>query len=161
MQQTLLLVRHANALDNAPTDALRPLSPKGRKQMSRLAKGLRGKNLVNPQRIWHSGLARAYETALALKEGLDLSAQLIEKDGLSPFDDPAIIAARLKTIGDDVMVVGHQPHLSGLASLLLTDSDDFHNVVFRKASILCLHRLNTGNQTTRWQIEWHLCHKHF
>ena len=161
MLQHLYLVRHAHALDDAPSDELRPLSPKGHKQCARLVKGFSKTQLIQVDTVWQSGLVRAYETADALTSGLQLDAQLTQKDGLAPFDNPLVIAAQLKELSLNCLVAGHEPNLSCLASLLLTGRTDFQRVVFPKASILCLSRMKVGAQSTDWQIEWHLNHKHF
>ncbi|MBK1878166.1 phosphohistidine phosphatase SixA [Pelagicoccus mobilis] len=161
MLQHLYLVRHAHALDDAPSDELRPLSPKGHKQCARLVKGFSKNRLIQVDTIWQSGLVRAYETAEALATGLELDAQLTQKDGLAPFDNPIAIATQLNELSLSCLVAGHEPNMSYLASLLLTGNGDFQRVVFPKASILCLSRMKVGSQSTDWQIEWHLSHKHF
>lgn len=161
MNQHLYLVRHAHAHDDAPSDELRPLSPKGHKQCHRLVKGLSHNKLIQADAIWHSGLVRARETAEALATGLQLDAPLTPKDGLAPFDNPTRIAAQLNELSLHCLVAGHEPHLSALASQLLTRTLDFQRITFPKASILCLSRMKVGSQATPWQIEWHLNHKHF
>ncbi|MDQ8202419.1 phosphohistidine phosphatase SixA [Pelagicoccus sp. SDUM812003] len=160
MLQHLYLVRHAHALDDAPSDALRPLSPKGEKQCRRLVSGL---SSLEPSIdcIWQSGLVRAEETARLIADGLELSHPLTQKNGLAPFDSPAGIAAQAHELSLSCMIVGHEPNLSCLASLLLSGHDGFQRVVFPKASVLCLSRLKAGPQATPWQIEWHLNHKMF
>ena len=161
MLQHLYLVRHAHALDDAPSEELRPLSQKGHKQCARLVKAFSKSNLIQVDTIWHSGLVRAYETAEALSDGLELNAQLIQKDGLAPFGNPRPVAVQLKELSLSCLVAGHEPNLSYLCSLLLTGGSDFQRVAFPKASILCLSRMKVGSQATDWQIEWHLSHKHF
>ncbi len=161
MQIYLYIVRHAHALDDAPTDEERPLSEKGWRQTARLCKGLKGKSLITPSEIWHSGYIRARETAEALKHGLELEAPLKKKNGLTPFDNPSNIQESIEEIEHHLMVVGHEPNLSRLASLVLTRTTEFERVVFNKSAILCLSHLKIGKQSTPWQIEWHLNHKHF
>ncbi len=158
MLQHLYLVRHAHALDDAPSDALRPLSPKGHRQCDRLVKAFAHKDLIQVSAIWQSGLQRAYE---ALAQGLELPAPLTQKDGLAPYDDPTAIAQQLNALDHSCLVAGHEPNLSQLASLLLAGDGSFQCVIFPKASILCLSRMKVGAQATPWQIEWHLNHKHF
>lgn len=159
MQQYLYLARHAHAVDDAPSDEVRPLSPKGRKQLARLIKGLKNRNLIVPELIWHSGLDRAVETARILKDGLYLSPALTTMPALAPFGDPANIVESIEEIRQgSCLIVGHEPHLSRLTSLLLSGDTAFERVVFQKASVLCLSRLKSGDQTTPWQIEWHLSH---
>ena len=160
MQQTLYLVRHAHA-SPADADRDRPLSPKGEIQVERLSDGLRGKGLIAPSAIWASRLTRSLQTATLLKAGLDLDASISEQDGLAPFDSPQAAADHIQGSAASLMIVGHEPNLSALSSLLLIDSDRFERIVFMKASILCLTRLSVGQQSTPWQIEWHLNHRLF
>ncbi|MDQ8184905.1 phosphohistidine phosphatase SixA [Pelagicoccus sp. SDUM812002] len=161
MLQHLHLVRHAHAESDAPTDALRPLSPKGHRQCSRLVEAFSKNQMIQASTIWHSGLVRAFETAEALANGLKLGTHLVQKDGLAPYDDPTTIAAEMNALDQSCLVAGHEPNLSYLASLLLAGHDSFQRVVFPKASILCLSRMKAGTQATPWQIVWHLSHKHF
>lgn len=161
MIQHLHLVRHAHAENDAPSDALRPLSQKGHRQCDRLVKAFSSNQMIQVTSIWHSGLVRAFETAEALANGLELPASLAQKDGLAPCDDPKAIAAELHASNQSRLLAGHEPNLSCLASLLLAEDDSFQRIVFPKASILCLSRMKVGSQSTPWQIVWHLSHKHF
>lgn len=160
MLQNLYLVRHAHAVDDAPSDALRPLSPKGHKQISRLVHGLSQQSL-HIETIWHSGLVRAVETAEGLAEGIEWDAPLKQVDGLAPFDDPTGLAAQINEMNEHILIAGHEPNLSHLASLLIAGHSDFQRITFAKASILALSRLKAGPQSTPWNIEWHLSHRFF
>jgi phosphohistidine phosphatase len=82
-------------------------------------------------------------------------------NGITPFDDPSKIAERIDRSNEDIMVVGHEPNLSSLASLLLSGAQSFQCIVFPKTSILSLTRLKVGDQSTPWQINWHISHKLF
>lgn len=160
-QIQLYLARHAHAEDDAESDELRPLSLKGHRQMQRLVDGLDGKELLLPEVIWQSGLLRAAETAAALHQSLFPKIPIAKKSGLAPEDDPAPLLPQINRLEASCLVVGHEPNLSRLASLLLAGDDSFERVVFAKASILCLSRLKIGSQSTPWQIEWHLNHAFF
>ncbi|MDQ8182729.1 phosphohistidine phosphatase SixA [Pelagicoccus sp. SDUM812005] len=161
MIQHLYLLRHAHAESDAPSDALRPLSPKGHRQCARLAKAFASNQMLQTAAIWQSGLVRSYETAENIALGLELEVPLQQRDGLAPCDDPTPVAAKLNALDHNCLVVGHEPNLSYLASLLLAGDDSFQRIVFPKASILCLSRMKVGPQSTPWQIVWHLSHKHF
>ncbi len=50
------------------------------------------------------------------------------------------------------MLVGHLPHLSKLAGLLLTGSPDIEPIKFRMAGVLCLERDVKG----KWALLWML-----
>jgi phosphohistidine phosphatase len=75
-----------------------------------------------------------------------------EVDGLSPLDDPQIWADRLKDIPDDVILVGHLPHLAKLSSLLLCGNAERNIVSFKMAGIICLKK----NDASAWSLQWML-----
>jgi phosphohistidine phosphatase len=146
----LYLIRHAHALDGED-DARRPLSPRGRKQVKALTKFLASSGALQPAEIWHSGLDRARETAELLVEGLELSAKLVEKKGLTPEDDPALLIARLKTVREPLAIVGHEPFLSALATLLVGGGAGVPIFVVRKSTIIALE-----GSGSLWQVRWQL-----
>ena len=57
---------------------------------------------------------------MLLTKRLRLKAKLSEVSGLKPGDDPEIMARRLGELRQPVIVVGHDPHLTSLATLLVT-----------------------------------------
>lgn len=114
----LHLIRHAHAVP-AEEDALRPLSLRGRRQAKALATFLRRNDWLQPRAIWHSPLARSHETATLLAVGLKFAGPLHEESGLEPEDDPRATLARLRKVHDGLVIVGHEPHLGLLATLLI------------------------------------------
>lgn len=160
-EQFLYLARHAHALDDAPSDAQRPLSDKGYKQIARLCAGLKAARLVQTDIVLHSGLARARQTAEGLIEGLALEAPLSQEPGLAPCDDPVAAAARLGRLELNCLVAGHEPILSAIAALLLGGGNAGPSVAFEKASILCLSRAALGGRALPWTIRWHVSHRLF
>lgn len=95
--------------------------------------------------VYHSGKKRARQTAEIFAQVLGARAE--EKDGLNPNDDPAIWAERLSTL-DEVMIVGHLPHLSRLASLLVVGNTEVPIVEFRYSGVVALTR------TPKWVVKW-------
>jgi len=73
-------------------------------------------------------------------------------DGLAPSDDPAITANFLNVYTDDIMIVGHLPHLERLASLLLTGNPDRRPVQFRNGGVVCLEKERNGVWSLVWAI---------
>jgi len=145
----IYLIRHAHAVD-ATEDQKRPLSAQGRKQVKRLARFLCEKELLDTDECWHSPLARSVETAKLLADGLHQSVRLVEVDGLQGDDDPAIMAERLKTRRHPVALVGHEPHLSALASLLVAGVSEPPRFVFKKSGAVALER-REGVWAVCWQ----------
>jgi phosphohistidine phosphatase len=145
----IFLMRHADAVSDE-VDPVRPLSEKGREQVARVCEALRKVPGFAPVEIWHSPLARSRETAALLDEGMKLGVPLVLKSGLTPEDDPARIATLLEAEKRDIAVVGHEPHLGVLASLLV------HGPVrsgvyypFSKAGIVAFSREGKG-----WRSQW-------
>ncbi len=147
----LYLVRHAHALSDAE-DPTRPLSPKGREAAQQIARWLRRHAGPDVAEIWHSPLVRARETAELFAEGLRLKAHRREVPGLLPEDPPAAMAAALARHGDSVMIVGHEPHLSTLAGLLLGVPEG-GGVEFKKGAVACFERILRG---APWTLLWHV-----
>ncbi|MBL9210131.1 MAG: histidine phosphatase family protein [Opitutaceae bacterium] len=146
----LHLVRHAHAVDLAD-DAARPLSARGREQVRQLGKFLRRTEAFQPEQIWHSPLVRARETATLLARSLRLDAPLVLTPGLAPEDDPRPVARRLRAAAGCIAIVGHEPHLSALASLLLRGRAAPPAVVMRKCAALTLE--GAGRH---WLVRWHV-----
>jgi phosphohistidine phosphatase len=145
----ILLMRHADAVSDE-VDTARPLSTKGRDQVARVCEALRKVPGIDPDQIWHSPLARSQETAELLAKGLGLKAPLVLAPGLEPENDPAAIAAVLDTETRDIAIVGHEPHLGVLTSLMV------HGPVragvyypFPKAGVVALIRNGKA-----WKSQW-------
>ena len=110
----LILWRHAEAEDGPP-DAKRKLTPRGRKQAKQIARWLR-QRLPADARILVSPAVRAVQTAQAL----ELPYEEIGKLGTGASASSLFGAAGWPQAGGTVVVVGHQPTLGRVASLLLT-----------------------------------------
>lgn len=154
----LYLIRHAHAVSEAESRQ-RPLSDRGRVQVRSLAAFFRANNLFGPAHLWHSPLARARETAELLLIGLASEAALVETTGLLPEDDPQEMAARLNTITTaiNIALVGHQPHLGALATLLVRGKPGPELLDFKKGSILSLERTGDSHKKTGqplWYVNW-------
>jgi len=145
----IYLIRHAHAVSDEE-DPLRPLSSKGRGQVARVCELLRDRAAFAPVEIWHSPLSRARETAELLARGLGLQARIVLRKGLEPDDDPAEIARALDSEKRSIAVVGHEPHLGILASLMAPGPVQAHaHFHFSKAGVLSLSRKDKG-----WSTEW-------
>jgi phosphohistidine phosphatase len=148
MPPLLYLVRHADALD-AATDAVRKLSPRGRDEVRALAGLLRPSGAFRPTQVWHSPLVRARETAELLLEELRIKAPRREIAALEPESPPAAVMALLSRTEGSIALFGHEPHLSALATLLVTGDSGPIGFVFRKATVLALEPAGA-----RWAVRW-------
>jgi phosphohistidine phosphatase len=148
----LYLVQHGEA-KKEEEDPARPLSEKGKNDVIRTASFLSRLDAA-ALRILHSGKLRAEQTAGIMASALTHppSGELSGTDGLSPLDDPGIWEDRLKYMSEDVMLVGHLPHLGRLSSGLLCGDKEKNVVSFRMGCIVCLGRDDKGLWSLHWMI---------
>lgn len=144
------LIRHAEAADLLP-DAARPLTARGRHQVARLAHVLKRSNAFKPAEVWHSPFVRARETAQHLLAEMELAVPLREEPGITPDDDPQVVARQLARLTRPLALVGHEPHLSALASLLVGGSTLPVLFAMKKGATLALE---PGG--SRWIVRWHI-----
>jgi phosphohistidine phosphatase len=101
------LLRHGDAAEGSP-DAERPLTDKGREQSRAAGAALKSIG-VELDACLTSPKVRAAETArLACEQVGDVEPQLEPKLAGGPFDAEALAAG----LGDDVLLVGHDPDFS-------------------------------------------------
>ncbi|HET6516277.1 MAG TPA: phosphohistidine phosphatase SixA [Thermodesulfovibrionales bacterium] len=146
----LYLVRHGEA-EEEKGDPARPLSEQGISATKATASHL-SRMKIRVNQILHSKKLRAKQTAEIIAEHLTAASykEFTETDGLSPLDDPGTWDDRLKYLTDDLMLVGHMPHLGKLASLLLCGDGEKDIVAFRPSSVLCLER----DERSHWRLQW-------
>ena len=154
----LYVVRHAIAED-APAggdDAARRLTPGGRRKMQGIVRGLRALG-VEPDVVLTSPLGRAVETARVVVTGLRNAPEPRELDALASDVPPAdtLKALRLAGRSQQVLIVGHEPNLSSVLSLLLTGAVDGVNIDLKKGACAAVE-LTTfeprGGATLRWLL---------
>jgi phosphohistidine phosphatase len=147
----LYLVQHGEAVP-AEDDPDRPLSDKGRQDVQRLA-SLIARAGVGVRRVLHSPKPRARDTAVLLAQVLGPGGVVEETpQGLAPMDDPGILAGAIAGWEDDdqVMIVGHLPHMGRLLSRLVASDDEAQVAAFTPGSVACLERAGDGG----WAIVW-------
>lgn len=144
------LVQHGEAIDKT-IDPDRPLSDLGTRDAAQIGHFLQQAHVVVAT-IWHSGKTRARQTAEALAKYLGQGGRPIEKAALAPNDPVQPIYAELARAEEDVMIVGHLPHLAKLASQLLVGTDNAEPVKFQNAGVLCLERVEHGHWRIRWML---------
>ena len=156
----LYLVRHAHAV-REEEDPARPLSPRGRDEAEKLAAFFRANGAFAPAQIWHSPLLRARQTAELLAAGLSFDGALVETPDLLPEDNPGELLARLEayTSARTLAVVGHEPHLSALATLLVRGKKRPVAFDLKKGAVLALERTDERHKRTgepRWMVQWQI-----
>lgn len=143
----LYLVQHGKSKPKED-DPERSLTDEGRKEVELMA-AYASRIGVNPNLICHSGKLRAKQTAEFMAGALTPPEGLKEIEGLAPMDDLAIAKEMVETGERSVMLVGHLPHLSRLASILLAGDQEKEPIAFRNSGIVALRR---GERS--WVIEW-------
>ena len=158
MSMKLYLLRHANAEPGYP-DATRLLTSRGRHQARELGRFFRDKPRFAPALLWCSPLVRAQETVTCFVEGwgATIAEQSVE-ERLEPEMDPGPLLEKLQSIRQDVLIVGHNPNLQILASLLLSHERHRTRVRFKTCSLMCLewHPLPNYGQFGPCELCWML-----
>ena len=144
----IYLVQHGQA-KSEDIDPDRHLTEKGIADVKKMSNFLKAAGL-RVDVIWHSGKARAVQTADILAQGVAAAQGVTQHRGLSPNDDVRPIRDELMQSGVDVMIVGHLPFLSKLASLLITGNDSANVVAFQQGGAVCLEQ----TEDKKWQVRW-------
>jgi phosphohistidine phosphatase len=132
----LCLVRHAIAAERGrayPDDRERPLTGEGRKRMAEAAQGL--KRLFPATAILTSPLLRARQTADVLATAYGFKPTIVEALGEG---DHAGAFKACKKLTEPAILVGHEPWMGELLSLLLTGSAEAMSAVFKKGAAACV-----------------------
>ncbi len=154
----VLLVRHAKAEPRPRSglsrqrDERRRLTPGGRKDMAKVAKGLR--RLVPAIDVLAtSPLTRARETAEVLARRYDHD-DIADVAALSPGSEPQALVEWLRgqRKGALIVLVGHEPDLGGFAGYLLTGRRE--TFLPLKKGGACLIDLADGPAAGKGRLEW-------
>ncbi|MFQ5706731.1 MAG: phosphohistidine phosphatase SixA [bacterium] len=138
----LYLVQHGEAKAKE-VDPERSLTEQGQSEVAQVADWAAQAGL-QVEEIRHSGKRRAQQTAEILARKLNLSHRVVAVPGLAPLDDVQPMAEALEQETRSVMLVGHLPFLSRLASQLLAGDSERTVIRFRMAGIVALSREQEG-----------------
>lgn len=140
----LYLVQHTRPKPKEE-DPERPLSDEGRLDATKMAKFL---SKLEIKTIIHSGKLRAQQTAEIFADSL--KAEVKKEGDLEPLSSPKVWHQKLQNQTEDLMIVGHLPHLEKLASLLVGNDEEKKIVEFQQGGVVCLEK--TENWSVRWVI---------
>jgi phosphohistidine phosphatase len=127
----------------------RPLSTRGKDDVERVAAFLHRAG-VRVGAVYHSGKPRAEQTAEILADRIGAGGMALKREGLAPLDDVSEIAQFINEFGEELMIVGHLPHLSKLISRLIHEKEVPETVAFKQGGVCCL----TQNDMGGWSIAW-------
>ena len=147
----LYLVQHGLA-KSSDEDPERPLTELGWTQTKKIATLITAVENIKPKKIFHSGKTRAKQTAELIAQHLEMIDKIEQVDGLAPKDEPAIWGDRIGSLKDDIMMVGHLPHLSKLAAKLVNQDENKNPIKFQNSGILCLEQDDSGFWVINWMI---------
>lgn len=118
----LYILQHGEA-EAKEVDSERPLTEQGARDIRVLAMHMRNMG-VRPEKIFHSGKLRAWQSAELIAESVSPGLVPLKSDGLNPNDDPAAIAGDLEQLDGNVLIASHMPFVSRLCSTLLTGTTE-------------------------------------
>jgi phosphohistidine phosphatase len=153
----LYVLRHGVAEEVSPDgdDASRRLTPAGRRRIRTAAAGMRALGL-RVDLILTSPFPRAAETAAIVAEALGGDAVPEELPALEQGVAPVETVRALQPFAryEHVLIVGHEPGLSGVIALLLTGSEDGLKIVLKKGGLAALdaHDPARAGATLRWVL---------
>lgn len=147
--ENLYLMQHGEAMAEQE-DPARPLTDLGRGHVERVARAA-GRIGLGIEQVVHSGKLRARQTAEIVVACLEPAPAFTEMSGLGPNDDPRIAAEAVGASPEPRLLVGHLPHLSRLASLLILGDAGKGIVAFRMGGLVCLAKSDDG-----WRVAWAL-----
>jgi phosphohistidine phosphatase len=153
----VILVRHAVAHERNrarwPNDALRPLTPAGKRRFRTAARGL-AQVLPRSAALLSSPFVRARDTAALLAEALGRK-KIIECGELASGQPAHLVFEILGARKDkSVILVGHEPNLSTLLSACLNERARL-KIDFRKGGAACVEfgsRIEPGRATLCWVL---------
>ena len=144
------LVQHGEA-KSKEEDPQRRLTAQGEEDVRRVAEFARQAGVAIAE-IHHSGKRRAEQTAEILAEHLRPQRGLHAVPGLAPMLDVEPAAQALGSESASLMLVGHLPFLSKLASRLLAGVTYRPVICFKMGGIVCLERGDDGDWTVAWMV---------
>jgi phosphohistidine phosphatase len=153
----LYMIRHAIAVDEGTPeyeeDSQRPLTEKGKKKMRQIAKGLRALG-ADFDLILSSPYIRAQETAEILADVFKIKADVAFSDNLIPMGDPDLLIAEMneKYNANSVALVGHEPFLSALIGLLVSENASM-DMTLKKGGV-CRLSADDLHHTHKATLEW-------
>jgi phosphohistidine phosphatase len=153
----LYIIRHAIAVDEGlpeyEDDSQRPLTDKGKKKMRQIARGLRVLG-VDFDLILSSPYILAKETAEILAEVSKTKADIAFSENLIPMGDPDLLLSEMneKYSANSVALVGHEPHLSALISLLVSDNASL-DMTLKKGGV-CRLSADDLHHNRKAALEW-------
>jgi phosphohistidine phosphatase len=155
----LYIIRHGIAeelgANNNQDDSQRALTEKGRTKMVGISEGLRDFD-VELDLIVSSPYLRARETAEIVAETFKIKDKIVYSNNLTPSGDLGDLIDEVngKYLLGNLAVVGHEPSLSSLVSLLVSGQPSL-KITMKKGGVCCLSMekdLPKGGAVLEWLL---------
>ena len=159
----LFILRHGLAIEpgthRLSSDAERPLTPKGKQKVAEVARAMKAME-ISFNLILTSPYVRAKQTAEIVAAKLHAQKRLEFADELKPGGSMDELIERIREADgapENVLLVGHEPYLSNLISLLVF-GDMGASITMKKAGLckVSAERLECGRCAS---LEWLLTAK--
>lgn len=144
----LYCVRHGEA-ESSEVDSERPLTKQGKNDITKMANYL-SQCGVRVSTVLHSPKLRAKQTAEILGNGLS-ATEITQSQNLLN-EDAAVepLEQMVKSLQEDVMLVGHLPFMYHFVNKLLLNNENYYPIInFFPGTIVCL-----DYEDQQWMINW-------
>ena len=140
-------VQHGKAKNEA-VDLQRPLSEQGIIETKKMAELLAGSGLLMIEKIFYSSKLRAQQTAEIFAKAFLSVDEVFLMSNISPMDDVSYCIQAINKETENIMIVGHLPHLSKTISKLICNKEDLPIVTFKYSGVICVEK----QADDRWTI---------
>ncbi len=150
----LFLVQHGKNLSK-DIDPGKGLSEDGISEVKRIANVAKVYG-IQADKIYHSGKARARQTAQIFASTINFQGEIQEITGMKALDDVVEFSSMIENEIEskkNIMLVGHLPFMEKLSAYLVTGSEDKPIFKFQNGGIVCLDK-DPDRQS--WIIKWTL-----
>ena len=145
---SLYILQHGEA-EPKEVDPDRPLSEQGVRDIRILAMHMQNMD-IKLGKIFHSGKLRAEQSARLIADVVSPEIEPVQTNGLSPNDDPSVIANEIGQMNENILLASHMPFVSRLCSSLLTGSDDAE-FASMPGTLFCLEKSDN-----KWRLAYML-----
>jgi phosphohistidine phosphatase len=159
----LYLLRHGLAVEPGAADyskdSERPLTPKGERKLWKIAEAMENLELSFDW-VLTSPYVRARQTAQIVAEALELRKKLEMSENLTPAGSTKKLIETIQhrePLPEEVLLVGHEPFLSGLISLLVSGNNEL--LITMKKGCLCKLSAEALEHGRCASLEWLLTPK--
>jgi len=150
----IYILRHGEAQPRSEDlpEADRKLTPKGRRDVERIAR-LAREAKVQPDLVLSSPYTRARETAQIALRAFEPKPPIVETPALLPSGAPKHVWKEIKShsVSQQLLVVGHEPQLSGLIAYLL--ASPALRLDLKKGALVRL-RMDTLGAEPNGELKW-------